>query len=263
MASDANLKATECECEEVCTGPLEVLRGHVPVLARRACFSDVGTESTEHVMDVEAIDTASSHENLTCADEGKPNVELPVPKEHTGALGIRHKNHTKLPSKEITVTSIPEASQNATPEESGFEEVECTYTVEVMVGEDIGLGLILDVGGNHATVAYVRPHGLLDRWNRRCEDSHIVRQGDVLIAVDDVARPAMELVSELHKHGPGPLRLTVACSQRFDELPSDGPHDQGAQEADSFLVRVECCPDETCEDHTDRVCDERPERMNL
>ena len=35
--------------------------------------------------------------------------------------------------------------------------------------EDIGLGLILDVGGNHATVAYVRPHGLLDRWNRRCQ----------------------------------------------------------------------------------------------
>ncbi len=34
--------------------------------------------------------------------------------------------------------------------------------------EDIGLGLILDVGGRHATVAYVRPQSLLDRWNRRC-----------------------------------------------------------------------------------------------
>ena len=42
-----------------------------------------------------------------------------------------------------------------------------TYSVEVMVGEDLGLGLIVNVGGSHATVAYVRPYGLLDRWNHR------------------------------------------------------------------------------------------------
>eukprot|EP00438_Fugacium_kawagutii_P031922 Skav214797 [mRNA] locus=scaffold740:34556:38356:- [translate_table: standard] len=66
MASDAsNIKLTECE--EVCSGPLEILKGHVPVMARRACFSD--GESTEHVTDVEAIDTASSQENLTCTDD--------------------------------------------------------------------------------------------------------------------------------------------------------------------------------------------------
>ena len=45
----------------------------------------------------------------------------------------------------------------------------CVSRCEIPDAEDIGLGLILDVGGNHATVAYVRPHGLLDRWNRRCQ----------------------------------------------------------------------------------------------
>lgn len=45
----------------------------------------------------------------------------------------------------------------------------CVNRCEITDAEDIGLGLILDVGGNHATVAYVRPHGLLDRWNRRCQ----------------------------------------------------------------------------------------------
>lgn len=255
MVSDGNLKSAECE--EVCTGPLEALRGHVPVIARKACFSDIETESTEHAMDVEAIDTSSSRENFTHTDEGKPHVDLPIPKEHTRASGGRHKDTHFPPAVEaITVTSIPE-SQNGTVEENGFEEVECTYTVEVVVGEDIGLGLILDVGGRHATVAYVRPQSLLDRWNRRCEDSQVVRQGDVLIAVDDVARPAMELISELHKHSPGVLRMTFACSQRFDDLPRYGLYD--APEADSFLVRVECCPDELCEEYADRVSEERLE----
>ena len=36
-----------------------------------------------------------------------------------------------------------------------------------------------------------------------------------MILYTDPCRPAMELVSELHKHSPGPLRLTVACSQRY------------------------------------------------
>lgn len=34
------------------------------------------------------------------------------------------------------------------------------------------------------------------------------------LIVSSVARPAMELISELHKHSPGVLRMTFACSQR-------------------------------------------------
>lgn len=101
-----------------------------------------------------------------------------------------------------------------------------TYSVEVMVGEDLGLGLIVDVGGSHATVAYVRPYGLLDRWNHRCgasvrpvgaprcEDSRVVRLGDVLVAVNNVARPALELINELQQQPVGLLRLTLAYGQR-------------------------------------------------
>lgn len=261
MVSDSS-NPKVVECEEVCTGPLEVLRGHMPVVARKACFSDIETESTEHVMDVEAIETGSSRENFTCTDEGKDKVDLPVPKEHTRALQNRQKKGNAIVAAEtVVVSSVPDA-QSGPPEEQGFEEVEFTYTVEVVVGEDLGLGLILDVGGSHATVAYVRPHGLLDRWNHRCEDSRIVRHGDVLISVDDVPRPPLELISKLHQHSPGLLRLTIACAQRFDELSHCVPDDP-PEEADTFLVRVECCPENLCEDHTDHVWSERRERTGL